>query len=138
MRSVTEFCVVEHVFSALLLQGLSDPQQVFPTQRFYSRFGQRANSFVQNTKPLLSAVMAAGFFCHYLFGTSSPACRPAASPAAASPPTTCAPTPATGAAKVSEVDLQLRCDVVGWFAEMVVTGLVSGGLLIKNRRWPSR
>lgn len=31
-RSVTEFCVVEHVFSALLLQGLSDPQQVFPTQ----------------------------------------------------------------------------------------------------------
>lgn len=32
MRSVTEFCVVEHVFSALLLQGLSDPQQVFPTQ----------------------------------------------------------------------------------------------------------
>lgn len=61
MRSVTEFCVVEHVFRALLLQGLSDPQQVFPTQWFYSRFSQRANSFVQDTKPLLSAVMAAFF-----------------------------------------------------------------------------
>lgn len=68
------------------------------------------------------------FYC-YLFGTSSPACRSAASPAAASPASASTPTPTPGAAQVSEVDLQLRCDVVGWFAEMVVTGLVSGGLL---------
>lgn len=90
---------------------------------------------MRDTKPLLLAGTIASFCCCYLFGTSSPTCRPAASPAAASSASACAPTPATGAAQVSEVDLQLRCDVVGRFAEMVIAGLVSGGLLIKTIDW---
>lgn len=62
----------------------------------------------------------------YLFGPSSPACRPAASPAAASPAPTRSPAPAARASQVSEIDVQLGCDVVGWFAEVVVAGLVTG------------
>lgn len=83
--------------------------------------------FCEHTKTFVAG-SDNSFYC-YLFGTSSPACCPGASPAAASPASASAPTPTAGAAQVSEVDLQLRCYVVGWFAEMVVTGLVSRGLL---------
>lgn len=71
---------------------------------------------------------AGSFYCCYLFRASSPACHSAASPAAASPASARAATPAPWTAQVSEVDLQLRCYVVGWFAEMVIGGLVSGVL----------
>lgn len=68
----------------------------------------------------------------YLFRTSSPACCPASSPATASPAPASSPTPATGAAQVSEIDLQLGCDVVGWFAEVVVAGLIGVGLQMRT------
>ena len=71
-------------------------------------------------------------FIVYLFGTSSPARCPAGSTATASPAPTSSPTPATGAAQVSEIDLQLGCDVVGWFAEVVVAGLIRVGLQIRT------
>lgn len=84
---------------------------------------------MRDTKPFVTGTNSS-FYC-YLVGPSSPACRPAASPAAAPSASARSPTPAAGAAKISKVDLQLRCDVVGWFAEMVVTGLVGGGLLVR-------
>ncbi|TNN81538.1 hypothetical protein EYF80_008310 [Liparis tanakae] len=59
--------------------------------------------------------------------TSTTASTPAASPATASSP---AATP--GAAQISKVDLQLRCDVVGRFAEVVVGGIIRGAQLLQT------
>lgn len=113
------------MWSLVCCDSVCFPQQVFQVSAFrLSPCWQPVESiFCEDTKPLLLAVKTS-FYC-YLFGTSSPACRPAASPAAASPAPASAPTPAARAAQVSKVDLQLRCDVVGWFAEVVITGLVS-------------
>lgn len=86
--------------------------------------GRRAKSFVRDIKTF--AVCSNKSSICYLFGPSSPACCPAASPTAASPAPTWSPAAAARAAQVSEVDVQLGCDVVGWFAEVVVSGLVPG------------
>lgn len=87
----------------------------FPTQWFHSFVAGSNNSFYR-----------------YLFGPSSPACCPAASCSARSPASARSPTPAAGATQVSKIDLQLRCDVICWFAEVVVTGLVRGTLLVRT------
>lgn len=79
---------------------------------------------MRDIKPLLSGSNKS-FIC-YLFGPSSPACCPAASPAAASPAPARPPAATARAAQVSEIDVQLGCDVVGWFAEVVLSGLITG------------